>query len=123
MLNLLLVGMFTAFFSVLIEPIKDLLTIVITRRAINGFFFLLFSFLGTIILEPNFNTKLIVKVSAGAFFLLFSFLGTIILEPNFNTKLIVKVSAGAFLGSFLIILSERLSTYQAAVIRAVGQDR
>ena len=94
MLNLLLVGMFTAFFSVLIEPIKDLLTIVITRRAINGFFFLLFSFLGTIILEPN-----------------------------FNTKLIVKVAAGAFLGSFLIILSERLSTYQAAVIRAVGQER
>jgi len=94
MLNLLLVGMFTAFFSVLIEPIKDLLTIVITRRAINGFFFLLFSFLGTLILEPN-----------------------------FNTKLIVKVAAGAFLGSFLVIVTERVTTYQAAIVRAVGQDR
>ena len=94
MLNLLLVGMFTAFFSVLIEPIKDLLTIVITRRAINGFFFLLFSFLGTFILEPN-----------------------------FNTKLIVKVAAGAFLGSFLVIITERVTTYQAAIVRAVGQDR
>ena len=94
MLNLLLVGMFTAFFSVLIEPIKDLLTIVITRRAINGFFFLLFSFLGTIILEPN-----------------------------FNTKLIVKIAAGAFLGSFLVIVTERVTTYQAAIVRAVGQDR
>ena len=86
--------MFTAFFSVLIEPIKDLLTIVITRRAINGFFFLLFSFLGTLILEPN-----------------------------FNTKLIVKVAAGAFLGSFLVIVTERVTTYQAAIVRAVGQDR
>jgi hypothetical protein len=94
MLNLLLVGMFTAFFSVLLEPVRDLFALAITKRAVNAFFFLLLSFLGTIALEPV-----------------------------FNTKLIIKVSAGAFLGSFLIILSERLSTYQAAVIRAVGQDR
>ena len=94
MLNLLLVGMFTAFFNVLIEPIKDLLTIAVTRRAINAFFSLLFSFLGAIIMEPV-----------------------------FDAKLIVKVAAGAFLGSFLIIRAERTSTYQAAVVRAVGQDR
>ena len=45
------------------------------------------------------------------------------MEPVFDAKLIVKVAAGAFLGSFLIILAERTSTYQAAVVRAVGQDR
>ena len=94
MLNLLLVGMFTAFFIALMEPVRDLLTLVITRRAANAFFSLMFSFLGTIALETE-----------------------------FNTKLIVKVVSGAFLGSFLILITERVSTYQAAIVRAVGQER
>ncbi len=94
MFNLLLVGMFTAFFIALVEPVRDLLTIVLSRRAANVFFFVLFSFTSTIILEPE-----------------------------FNTKLIVKVVAGSFLGSFLNLVTERVTTYQAAVIRAVGQDR
>jgi hypothetical protein len=94
MFNLLLVGMFTAFFIAIMEPFRDLLTIVASRRAVNAFLFLLFSFLATFILEPE-----------------------------FNTKLIVKVISGAFLGSFLTLVTERVSTYQAAVVRAVGQER
>lgn len=94
MINLLLVGMFTAFFIALVEPVRDLLTIVLSRRAANVFFFVLFSFTATILLEPE-----------------------------FNTKLIVKVAAGSFLGSFLNLVTQRVTTYQTAVIRAVGQDR
>ena len=94
MFNLLLVGMFTAFFISLLDPVRSFLSIMVSSIAINATFAIFFSALATFLLEPEFNSRTVVKVFAGSFF-----------------------------GPFLVIIIERISTYQADVIRAVGQER
>lgn len=87
MLDLLLVGMFTAFFLAALNPLVDILSMFVSGMIINAVLAVLFSGLGNYLLG-NVGIK----------------------------SLTLWTFAGAFLGSALLAGAERLATYKPAVI-------
>ena len=87
MLNLLLVGMFTAFFLAALDPLIEVLAIFVNKVFLN--------------------VVLSLGISAGA---------NLLLGYSAVNSLIVWTVAGAYLGSALVIAAEKLATYRPAVV-------
>lgn len=87
MLDLLLVGMFTAFFLAALEPVVSLIAVFISKLITN------------------------VVVSVG-----FSYLGNYLLGKSDIKELILWTVASAYLGSALLLVAEKIATYRPAVI-------
>lgn len=87
MLDLLLVGMFTAFFMAALNPLIDVISIFINGLILNAVIALMFSGLANYLIG---NTEV--------------------------RNLILWTVAGAFFGSALLAAAERLATYKPAVI-------
>jgi hypothetical protein len=94
MLNLLLISGFTAFFYAIID------------------FFLSMFFVVTDV--PVFRAILSFAISV---------VGTFLIGYSGIKSLVLYASCGAFFGIFLTIVVHRINTYQAAVVRAVGNPR
>lgn len=90
MLDLLLVGMFTAFFLAALSPLVDFISFAVSGMLINAILALGFSALANFLLD-NVEVK----------------------------SLILWTFAGAFFGSALLAAAERLATYKPAVINQV----
>ena len=87
MLDLLLVGMFTAFFMAAFTPLIDIISIFINGLILNAVLALIFSGLANYLLG-NIEVR----------------------------SLILWTVSGAFFGSALLAAAERLATYKPAVI-------
>jgi hypothetical protein len=87
MLNLILIGCFTAFLLAALGPLMDILSMFIDSLILTAFASLVFSLGATLLL------------------------GT----PDYRSAT-VTVVAGAFLGSLFLALAERVATYKPAVI-------
>lgn len=87
MLNLLLVGMFTAFFLAALDPVVDIVSIFVNKVFLN--------------------VVLSLGLSVGA---------NLLLGYSTVNSLIVWTVAGAYLGSALVIVAEKLATYRPAVV-------
>jgi hypothetical protein len=90
MLDLLLVGMFTAFFLAALSPLVDFISFAISGMLVNALLSLVFSGVANFLIN-NLEVK----------------------------NLILWTVAGAFLGSALLAAAERLATYKPAVINQV----
>jgi len=90
MIDLLLLGMFTAFFLVSLEEAIDFLSIFVNGKAIS------------------------IALSLGI-----SALGTYLLNTHSWKQFVLKLVAGAFLGSFLVTLGKRLATYKASIVNQI----
>jgi hypothetical protein len=87
MTEILLVGMFTAFFLAVLKPFINLLSILGGGLVINA-----------------------------SFALVIAAIPVYILTPKNIPSLVVWVFAGAFFGSFLLAIAERVATHRPAVI-------
>ena len=87
MLNLVLIGCFTAFLLAAFGPLMDILSIFINGLVLNAI------------------------LSIG-----FSFIATWLLGMSDYKSAIVTVVAGAFLGSLFLAVAERVARYKPAVI-------
>jgi hypothetical protein len=94
MLTLLLISGFTAFVFAVINQLISVLDSFMDMRLIRAFLCLL--------------------TSAGA---------TGLSSVGGVRQFIIYSVSGAFFGSLLVIIAERINTYQAAVIHAVGKER
>ena len=94
MLTLLLISGFTAFLFAVLNQLISILDSFIDMRLIRAFVTL--------------------AISAG---------GTGLMEVSSIKLFIVYTVSGAFFGSALVVVAERLNSYQPAVIHAVGRDR
>ena len=89
MLDLFLIGMFTAFFLAALEPLVDFLAIFVSKLFTN------------------------VVLSLG-----FAYLANYLLGKSDVEELILWTVAGAYLGSALLLVAEKVATYRPAVINA-----
>jgi len=87
MLDLLLVGMFTAFFLAAFAPLVEVLAIFINKLFIN------------------------IVLSLG-----FSYLGNYLLGKSDLKELILWTVACSYFGSALLLVAEKIATYRPAVI-------
>lgn len=94
MLTLLLISGFTAFIFVVLNQLISILDSFIDMRLIRAFVTLV--------------------ISAG---------GTGLMSVSTIKLFIVYTIAGAFFGSALVVVIERLNSYQPAVVHAVGRER
>jgi hypothetical protein len=69
------------------------------------------------------NTFLSMPLLKLAVALLSSILGTYLTNVSGVGNFILYSLSGAFIGTTLVVVAERLNTYQPAVIRAVGTER
>jgi hypothetical protein len=90
MVDLILLGMFTAFFLVSLEEAIDFLSIFVNGKVIS------------IILS-----------------LVISTIGTYLLSTHSWKQFVLKLVAGAFLGSFLVALGQRLATYRVSPVNQI----
>lgn len=94
MLTLLLISGFTAFIFAVLNQLISIFDSFIDMRLIRVFVTL--------------------GISAG---------GTGLMEISSIKLFIVYTVAGAFFGSALVVIAERLNSYQPAVVHAVGRER
>ena len=90
MVDLLMVGMFTAFFMAALESAVSFINMFISG-----------------------------KVTAIVLSLLFSSLGTYLLPSRSIKMFLITTVAGAFLGNFLIVLGEKITLYKASVVNSI----
>jgi len=93
MVELILLGCFTAFLLAIIGPLVDVLSIFISAVVLNA-------------------------VSS----IIFSSIGTWLVEVSTTKEFILYTVAGAFLGSAFLALAERVATYKPAVINSTRPE-